>query len=171
VKYLYGRAWHEQGRFPVDEMDEDRARKAWEKGPQVAVAAGEDLERGSVPEYTLEMNAHAEDVDVYSYDAAGSVVASLGWQTIDGRLFLSDVAEWLYPDDGEFHEQDEALAFRKYLFKPDGYARLRSDVKEAGGVTVEEFKGVDVSDHWLDALAWGDWERIGRHRPTATPGT
>jgi hypothetical protein len=28
-----------------------------------------------------------------------------------------------------------------------------------GGVTVEEFTGVDVSDHWLDPLARGDWDR------------
>lgn len=167
MNYLYGRAWHEHGRFPVDEMTEEQARTAWEKGPQLGVAAGEDLDHGAVPEYVLEMNAGAEDVDVYRYDAAGSIVASLGWQTKDGRLFLSDVAEWLYPDDGEFHEQDQCLAVRKYLFKPDGYARLRSDVKEAGAATVEEFTGVDVTDHWLDPLTWGDWDRIGRHRPSA----
>jgi hypothetical protein len=169
VNYLYGRSWHQHGRFPIDEMTEDQARKAWEQGPQLSVAAGADLDRGSVPEYALEMNARGEDVDAFSYDDAGSVVASLGWQTIDGRLFLSDVSEWLYPDDGQFHEVDESLAYRSYYFKPDGYARLRSRVKEAGAETVEEFSGVDVSDHWLDPLTWGDWDRIGRHRPTATP--
>ncbi|MGY2875928.1 hypothetical protein ACVW00_003118 [Marmoricola sp. URHA0025 HA25] len=171
MNYLYGRAWHEQGRFPVGEISEDEARKVWDNGPQLGVAAGESLERGSAPEYSLEMSAHAADVDVNHYDESGSVVASLGWQTIDGRLYLSDVAEWLYPDDGSFHEMDECLAVRKYLFKPDGYARLRSDVKAAGGVTVEEFTGVDVSDHWLEPLAWGDWDRIGRHRPTAAPAS
>jgi hypothetical protein len=170
VNYLYGRGWHPSGRFPIGEMTEDEAHKAWQKGPQLGVAAGDDLDRGKVPEYVLELNAQGEDVDVFWYDAAGSVVASVSWQTIDDRLFLSDVAEWLYPDDGEFHEMDECLAFRKYLFKPDGYARLRSDVKSADAVTVEEFTDVDVSDHWLDPLAWGDWDRIGRHRPTATPG-
>jgi hypothetical protein len=26
---------------------------------------------------------------------------------------------------------------------------------------VEEFSGVDVSSHWIDALEWGDWDRVG----------
>jgi hypothetical protein len=115
------------------------------------------------------MNARAQDVDVFRYDESGSVVASFGWQTVDGRLFLSDVAEWLHPEDGAFHERDECLVFRTYLFKPDGYARLRSDDKAADAALVEEFNGVDVSDHWQDPLEWGDWDRIGRRRPPDLP--
>jgi hypothetical protein len=26
---------------------------------------------------------------------------------------------------------------------------------------------VNVSDHWLDPLEWGDWDRIGEYRPSA----
>ena len=29
------------------------------------------------------------------------------------------------------------------------------------------FSEINVSDHWVDPLGWGDWDRIGRHRPEA----
>jgi len=125
LNYIYGWAWHEQGRFPVEGLDEAQAKKKWAKGPQVSVSAGEDLVEGKVPAYTLSMSARAEAVDVYLYDAEGSVVSVLGWRSVDERLFLTDVIEYLYPEDGDFHEQDECLANRQYLFKPDGYAGLR----------------------------------------------
>jgi hypothetical protein len=169
VFYRYGRGWHAHGRFPIAEMTEKQARRVWEKGPQLGVAAGEHLDRGAVPEYSLQMSARAQDVDVHCYDEFGSVLVSFGWQTVGGRLFLSDVAEWLHPEDGAFHERDECLVFRKYLFKPDGYARLRRDDKAAEVAAVEEFNDVDVSDHWADPLEWGDWDRIGRQRPGSLP--
>jgi len=40
-------------------------------------------------------------------------------------------------------------------------------VETAPAATIEEFTGVNVSDHWLDPLEWGDWDRIGEYRPTA----
>ena len=169
MSYRYGRGWHAQGRFPIGELTEEEARRVWEKGPQLGVAAGEDLDRGRVPEYSLEMSARAQDVVVLHDDDTGSVVVSWGWQTVEGRLFLSDVAEWLLPEDGAFHERDECLVFRKYLFRPDGYARLRCDDKAAGGVTVEEFGDVDVAGPWADPLDWGDWDRIGRRPPGGLP--
>ena len=113
-------------------MTEDEARAAWEKGPQVGVAAGEDLAPGVVPAYSLEMSAHGEDVRVIHYAPEGSVEAVLDYGTIDGRLFLEEVAEYLYPDDGQFHGMAGSTAVRSYFFKPDGYAELTTRVEEAG---------------------------------------
>jgi hypothetical protein len=169
VTFLYGWKWHSSGRFPIDEMTEDQARTAWEKGPQLGVAAGDDLAPGTVPAYSLEMSPYAEDVRVVHYTPEGSIEAILDYGTIDGRLFLEEVTEYVYPDDGQFKEQDGCTANRGYFFKPDGYAELRSRVKETGVETVEEFTSVDVSDHWLDSLEWGDWDRIGKHQPAPGP--
>lgn len=171
MNYLYGWKWNERTRAVIDEMSEDQARTAWEDGPQLGVAAGEDLVPGVVPEYSLELNAHAEDVRVNRYTPVGSIEAVLDYGTVDGRLFLEQVAEYLYPDDGRFHGMSGSSALRMYFFKPDGYAQLRTRIKETDVETVEEFTDVDVSDHWLDPLEWGDWDRIGRHQPSATPGT
>jgi len=165
MTYLYGSGWFEDERKPVEPMSEEQARRVFEKGPQLGVAAVDGV--GLVPRYALTMNAQAESVDVHLYDEHGSEISSLSYQTVDGRLFLFDVTEWLYPDDGRYHGMMGALADRTYLFKPDGYARLRTKVETAPAATIEEFTGVNVSDHWLDPLEWGDWDRIGEYRPTA----
>ncbi|MBD8060126.1 hypothetical protein IC607_14225 [Cellulomonas sp. JH27-2] len=165
MTYLYGSGWFEDERKPVEPMSEEQARRVFEKGPQLGVAAVEGV--GLVPRYALTMNAQAESVDVHLYDEQGSEISSLSYQTVDGRLFLFDVTEWLYPDDGHFHGVQANTAIRTFLFKPDGYARLRTKVKAAPAATIEEFTDVNVSDHWLDPLEWGDWDRIGEHRPTA----
>jgi hypothetical protein len=167
MQYRFGWKWNDDGRHPVDEMTEEQARRAWTAGPQLGVVAGEDVSDGTVPAYSLEMSPEAADVRVNHYDAAGSIEAILDYGTIDGRLFLEEVTEYLYPDDGEYHSQMGSLAVRMYFFKPDGHCELRSRVKETGVETVEEFTDVDVSDHWLEPLSWGDWDRVGQHRPTA----
>jgi hypothetical protein len=165
MDFLYGWTWHEDERHPIDEMTEDEARKAFTRGPQVAVIALP--EPGGVPAYVLEMSADAEDVRVIQYTPEGSVAANLDYTVPDGedRLFLEEVGEWLYPDDGKFHSMGSATAFREYFFSPDGTVEVRSRLSGADAETVEEFTDVDVSDHWVDRVTWGDWDRIGLHRP------
>jgi hypothetical protein len=165
MTFLYGRSWFSDERKPVEPMTEQEARRVFDTGPQLGVAAVDGV--GSVPRYTLEMNARAQSVDVYLYDEHGSEVSALAYHTEKGRLFLFNVTERLYPDDGRYHGTAGNLATRTYLFKPNGYARLRTKVKEAPAATIEEFTGVDVSDHWLDPLEWGDWDRVGEYRPSA----
>lgn len=168
MNYLYGTAWHASGRFPVDPMTEAEAKEVWPRGPQVSVSAGEGLAEGGVPAYTLDMSGEAQDVDLTRYDAAGSVAQAYSWQTIDGRLFLSDVFEYVYPDDGAYHDQREALGVRVYYFTPDGHARLRTQLPAAGPAKVEEFSDVDVSAHWRDPVGWGEWDEIGSSEPAHT---
>lgn len=168
MNYLYGTAWHTSGRFPIDPLSAAEAEKKWATGPQVSVSAGDGLVEGAVPAYTLKMSANAEDVDLQRYDAAGSVVQAYAWQTIGGRLFLSDVTEYLYPDDGENHEQNESIGTRIYYFKPTGYARLRTQVP-GQPAKVEEFTDVDVSSHWREPIGWGDWDDIGTSEPGSLP--
>jgi hypothetical protein len=165
MAYLYGRDWFDDKREPVMPITEEQARLVFENGPQLGVAAVDGV--GSVPRYTLTMNARAESVTVHLYDAHGSEVSALSYHTQKGRLFLFNVSELLYPDDGRYHGMAGNLASRTYLFKPNGYARLRTKVRAAPAATIEEFSGVNVSDHWLDPLEWGDWDRIGEYRPSA----
>jgi len=165
MTYLYGRSWLAGKRSPVRPIDEEQARRVFERGPQLGVAAVEGP--GLVPRYVLTMSARAESVTVHRYDEHGSEISSTAYHVVDGRLFLFSATEWLYPDDGQYHGMMGALADRTYLFKPDGYARLRTKVEAAPAPTIEEFTDVNVSDHWLDPIEWGDWDRIGEHRPTA----
>ena len=162
--YLYGWKWNSfpNYRRPVKEMTEAAARKVWDdKGVQFSVSAGPGLEPGRVPDYTMSIGYGGETVIVERYDSNGSIEVIMGYDLIDGRLFLSDVTEYLLPDDGKYHHQDDTLGVRMYVFKPDGYCRLRTSVTAAPDDTVEELSGVDVSSHWIDALEWGDWDRVG----------
>lgn len=164
MQYLYGYAWHSSGLFPVKEITENEARDRFVTGPQVAVIAGDPMEHGVVPAYSMMMSAHAEDIGVEHYAATGSIEAILTWSTVDGRIFLTDVTEYLYLDDGRYHFQDECLASREYTFRPDGTVRVDSDVTESGQVLTEEFEGVDVSSHWHAPLVWGEFDEIGLFR-------
>jgi hypothetical protein len=163
-RYLYGWTWNKfpDMRRPVKPMTEAQARKVWdEKGVQFSVSAGPDLEPGRVPDYTLAVGYAGESATVERYDAQGSIQVIMNYDLVDGRLFLANVTEYLLPEDGKFHRQDDTLGVRKYLFKPDGHCRLRTSLTAAPEDTVEEFSGVDVSSHWIDALEWGDWDRVG----------
>ena len=165
MAYLYGREWFDDKREPVMPITEEEARLVFDKGPQLGVATVEGV--GSVPRYTLTLSARAEDVSVHLYDEHGSEVSVLSYDTQKGRLFLFNVVERLYPDDGRYHGTTGALANRTYYVKPNGYSRLRTRVESAPAATIEEFSGVNVSEHWLDPLQWGDWDRIGEYRPSA----
>jgi hypothetical protein len=165
MTFLYGRAWFSDERKPVEPITEQEARVVFDRGPQLGVAAVEGV--GHVPRYVLMMNAHAASVDVERFDEYGSVVSSTSYETVKGRLFLYSATEWLYPDDGRYHGMQGNVAIRVFNFKPNGYSRLRTKVKAAPAATIEEFSGVNVSDHWLDPLEWGDWDRIGEYRPSA----
>jgi hypothetical protein len=167
MEYLYGWDWQPRLRQPVKELTEDEARTRFEDGPQLGVTAV--AEPGAVPLYTLTMSGQAQDVRVARYDEHGSVVAQLDWTVVEGRLWLEEAAEWVYPDDGEFHDLGAALAFRSYYFEPDGTVELRSRLQDAEAETVEQFSDVDVSDHWTEPLTWGDWDRVGLHQPKAPP--
>ena len=169
MQYLYGWAWHPELRKPIKELSEKQARARFEKGPQLGVTALP--EPGGVPIYTITMSAGAQDVRVHRYDEQGSETANIDYTVLDGRLFLEEAAEWLYADDGQFHDFLGAKASRSYVFKPDGTAKLRSRMTDAEAETVEEFSDVDVSDHWIDPLTWGDWDRVGLYQPKAPPGS
>lgn len=168
MQYLYGWTWNARKRLVPEELTEEEARNAFAKGPQVAVIALP--EPGGVPAYMLEMSAGASTVAVTHYTDEGSVAARMHYRVRpndEDKLFLGDVSEWLYPDDGVYHGMSGAKAYRSFSFKPDGTAEVRSRITGAEAETVEQFSDVDVSDHWVDRVTWGDWDKIGTYLPKA----
>lgn len=169
MQHVYGWSWNAKLRQLIDELTEDQARTRFDEGPQLGVVALPQPD--AVPLYALTLSAGAADVRVHRYDARGSQTASLDYTVLDGRLFLEQAGEWLYPEDDRYHAFGGALAHRTFEFQPSGVVRLSSRVKETGVETVEEFSDVDVSGHWIDPLAWGDWDRVGRYDPPAVSGS
>jgi hypothetical protein len=168
MQYRYGWDWNPRFGKPIKELTEKQARARFDEGPQLGVTALP--ESGDVPLYTITMSARAQDVSVSRYDEQCSTVAVHHYTVIDSRLFLEQADEWLYPEDGKTHDMNAALAYRSYSFQPDGMATLHSRVADAEAELVEEFSDVDVSDHWIDPLTWGDWDRVGLYTPKAAPG-
>lgn len=167
MSYLYGTGWDAGECVVVRETDEAGARVLFTSGPRLAVIAGPEVAEGQVPVFSLALSAGGEYVDVTHYDpGTGSVVAIMGWRPSAGRLFLTDVTEYLYEDDGAFRSQSGSKAARTYLFVPSGEVTLTQYV--AGTETREVYSDVDVSTHWADPVGFGDWDRLGTHELGAT---
>lgn len=163
MNHLYGRSWHDQGRFPVQELTEAKAKKAWGSA-QVAVACGADLAEGVVPDFTVVVNDDLSYCGVDWYTPGGAIARHVGYFAIDGepgQLFLSDATEYTYPDEERWYSRSQASALRLLHFRPDGYAESRTRLAAADSELVEEFTGVDVAPHWVAVPQWGDWERWG----------
>lgn len=166
LTYSYCYGWDEEDRVLGDPMDEAAARALFARGAPFTVVAGEGQVEGKVPAYTLYVvSEEGEFVKTQHFDEHGSIVAAMSWAPQDGRLFLSQATEWLYPQDGEFHTFFTSKASRQYTFAPDGTGKLATRLKDpVEEYVIEEFSDVDVSSHWAESLTeFGDWDRFGNH--------
>lgn len=171
MNYLYGRDWHPTLRKPIKEVSEKEARRQFDvKVPQLSVSAGPRLEHGQVPVYTLKIGRGGWAVDCHRYNPVGSISTVYAFREVDGRPFLDNVVIYLYPDDDRYYSQMHAKAVSMFTFRPDGWARRRFSVKDAPQAHVSEFTDVDVSAHWEDPMAFGDWDRFGAAREPALTG-
>lgn len=167
MNYLYGHRWHEKLRKPIRPMTESEARKRWEQGPQLCVAGGVDLEPGTVPDWSLVVGQRGEFVKATRYDELGRIVSVYAFRPQDerpGEMFLRAVTLYTYPDTERWYDQMHASAVAMYHFNPDGSGDRLLKVKAAPADELVEFDGVDVSEHWVPQVAWGDWDRFGQPR-------
>lgn len=176
MKYLYGWSWNDlpEYRKPIRPVTEAKARKAFEAGTQLTVAAGPDLAEGQVPQYTLTVNRENQYVGVTTYTRGGSIARVLhytsGVEGHEGELFLQEVVLYEYPDEDSYYGVTDHVGPMAY-YEPRGYGRLRVAGRTDGVAppdqvdTLYEFEGLDLSTHWIPDLAWGDWDRVGLHEP------
>jgi hypothetical protein len=167
MNYLYGLRWHDQLHQPIRPMSEKQARRSWEQGPQFCVAGGPDLAPGTVPDWSLVVGREGEFVKATRYDEVGRTVSVYTFRPQDGRpgeTFLRSVTLYTYPDNEHWYSQMECSAVALYHFEPDGSGERRLKVKAAPADEVNVFEGVDVSQHWVPQIEWGDWDRFGQPR-------
>lgn len=173
MKYLYGVNWHEQLRKPIKEMTEAAARKRFQTGPQLCVAAGPDLQAGMVPDFMLLIGAEGQAVRTQFFDEHGSVDTMYAFEVPDldqpDRMFLHQVTLWLYPDEPRVHSFDQSIATTTLRFTPEGEARRRMTATGAPQARVSRYQDVDVSAHWAPRITFGDWQEFGRRREPALP--
>jgi hypothetical protein len=178
VNYLYGYGWNDlpDYRRPIRPYTEARARKVFEAGGQLTIAAGPDLVEGDIPRYTLTIRREVQHVGVTTYTPGGSIERVLVYSgdvkgARPGQLFLTEVVPYEYPDQDTYHGVTDHVGPMSY-YEPTGYARLRVAGKEPGVQpadqvdTLYEFRRLDLSTHWVpDLTTWGDWDRLGLLEP------
>lgn len=173
MMYRYGFKWNARPKYrePVNEVAEQRARTLWDGGEHVSVSKVAASE-GVVPEYTIVSSEQGTNVVVDHYNGPGSLILTVHSksQGDSSSIFLTNVVSYLYPDDDAYYSVGGNVGSRQILFRPDGYAKVWTRVKEAPAESVDEYRDVDVSEFTVPALAWGDWDRLGYWEPGPLPG-
>lgn len=173
MSYRYGHNWNTRLRQPIDEVDETTARRRFEEGPQVSVSRLAD--GAVVPDYTLVLGTAGSHVRVRLFDENGSIVESYDWAEVEGedRLFLTDYWVWVYAEDAtEPQTFSQSRANKAWLFRPDGTARSRESIKGHPEVRIREYQDMDMSGHWRDRPAFGEWDSFGElPEPGAGPAS
>jgi hypothetical protein len=173
MTYRYGHDWNVRMSQPIDEIDEAAARDRFVSGPQLSVSKVPE-DGAAVPVYTLVLGPGGGHVRVARYDANGSVVETYDYSHVEGeeRLFLDNHKAYVYADDAAGPQRfSQSRAHKAWVFRPDGTATCREVVKGIDDARVSEYHELDVSGHWRERPAFGDWDVFGEAPEPSTPLT
>lgn len=182
---IYGVLWNNALSMMQDPMSVDDAKARYEHGLEVGIASGlEELAAEPPDDLDFEGEQPAEwwlytelsrstrsslqpDVAIVEfYDFWGTKVADHTFhRQDDGRLFLTEAAEYDYATSTGFVEDNEWTAMTVHHFQPDGTSKVVERRTASDGSTEErstEHRGGDFRTHWEDVPAWGDWASITR---------
>lgn len=163
MNFRYGSKWNNRLQCPIDEIGEAAAR---ERGFAGWTSVTRMSDTGRNPKYTILVGPNASHVRVHRYDAAGSVIESYDWGEVPGRpeLFLDNHKVWVYGDDvSEPQGFKDSVAHKAWVFFQDGTATCRETIKGMPEVKITRYRDLDMSGHWRERPAWGDWDRFGEH--------
>lgn len=126
------------------------------------IAFADDVPDAGVPEYSIEIVPPAKFFRVHFYDQAKSLRFVYDFDTIEGRLFLENITEYTYSDTSRMRRRNESLVTESLTFKPDGTMHQRKNDKAKDYIEEADYRGTDVSSHWENVPAFGEWESIAR---------
>jgi hypothetical protein len=178
---IYGRLWNNDLEVMVDPMSEEEARKTFETGGEVMVAAGraplsgiasdsdEDEPEDPEPaEWSLYADLDRGYVEVQFFGFFGTREATYGFdRQSDGVLFLTDVSEYDFARRTMTTEDDDRSTFTLHTFRPDGTSTEVVHTRDADGsedVRSTERRGADLAEHWEPVPEFGRWDSITRRR-------
>lgn len=181
----YGTGWSEIYKVVLNPMTESEARARYEAGEPVKIACGEepltlddpddlDLEGDEPAVWTLyaDLGQSRRDpdqpdvVEVEFFNFWGTREASYFFRRQDdGRLFLTDVAEYEFADTSRFVRGNDWSVLTEHSFRPDGTSAVvvRTALPDGStDVKKTEHAGGDFSAHWEPVPDWGEWASITR---------
>ncbi|WP_067822936.1 hypothetical protein [Nocardia inohanensis] len=154
----YARNWDMHEIRPIQRISEESARFFDENQVRYVVFIG-GVEN---PAVVLEVDRAGQELNVYFADTdRHRLIACLGFQRIDDRLFLTDSTQWTYPNAAA-RRIDEAAAVEQYSFRPDGSGNRmvwRADTEQT---MVADFEQADVTNLWEPWPEFGHWESVTR---------
>jgi hypothetical protein len=166
-RFIYGRAWNDKRLVMGGVIAEAEARRRYAEGGEddwFGVAAYADgVPDDGVPEYTLEVLPKGTFISTSFYDQLYRMRHKfMSGVREGGMLFLEDITDWTYPDDGKYVPRDECLVMTNYRYEVDGTMHWYRSDKVANLIEEADYRDMDISTHWEPVPAFGDWASIAR---------
>lgn len=138
----------------------DEARERYESGRgtfEAAEAAERDSDHLLHARWAIGITRR-EMVRVHFFNRASSILASATYVEREGRLFLTQRADYIYPDQDSRYGQDQSVQTISSTFKFDGRGFYTMNDKVTKEVLRTKFKDGDLSTLWFNWPAFGDWD-------------
>lgn len=116
-------------------------------------------------EFVLEVLPESAYVKVKFYELSHSLGLTFGFAKVDAaRLFLDEIVEYTYPEDDAFHLESDATVIDASTYTADGHLQRTVDDTSKPTVVEEDYRDVDVSEHWEPIPEFGEWASLGRYK-------
>lgn len=174
VEYMTG--WGHIKGLPGQPIKESSARSCYETGMGVrtkrfTAAVYDDEISATMPRCYLEIQPMADFITVYFLNQPGSIDMIFSFNKKEGRLFLTEITDYEYPDEERRHGRDKCLKVISAHHGVDGIVKLTTNIRTSRTVTVEDYRDVDVSTHWDEIPEFGRWESLIRKNDRWEQGT
>jgi hypothetical protein len=158
MEATYCRRWNNVLKKPLDPITAEDARRLDAERDYYTVILSED----STPRRYVEVNWGKEYLGVYFLDHRLRPHLRYTFRRAgDGRMFMTEVFRWEYPDDQARFMGDATLTdHMRYNQDGTGTREVRDDVAQE--VRRQEFAELPLEYNWEPVPTFGDWEHVSR---------
>lgn len=172
LMYAYLGAWNSRTKKPIAEEGWITPAEAQTKYDELtghfevvpySVFEGQSADPRPATPWTVRF--HSEGVWRFSstfFDDHGSIYREISYKLVEERLFKASVVEYGHvygPGDGR-HDRAQSTSLTRGRFAPDGTGTLEINDKSQPTVERLSIDQIDVSGHWLDVPAFGEWAAL-----------
>jgi hypothetical protein len=112
----------------------------------------------TVPIFMLQIASRSLAFRAYFPNQAGSILRSIDYKHVDGRLFEWVVRDYTYPDNDSYYGLNKSVKLITATYEPDGMGVLETNDDSQPTVMIERFRDVPVEANWKPISRFGEWE-------------